>query len=200
MKRVFICVCLVIVLYSCKSGNSGSPKNTISSFIEASREGNITEVKKYITRSDVSLMEIGENLLAKFDPDGTKGMKDKMMKEFKDKTKDAKVEIKDEKIEGENATVNVEFTNNGKTETRPFSLIKEDGKWKISLVSTGMKNSGSKQKDIEEVMKNINIDSLKGSISEGMGELDKLNKDSLKKEIEEGMKEVEKLKDNPKKN
>jgi hypothetical protein len=55
-----------------------------------------------------------------------------MAKEFKEKTSNAKIEIKDEKIDGDNATVNVEFMLDGKRETRPFSLVKEDGLWKIS--------------------------------------------------------------------
>ena len=58
----------------------------------------------------------------------------------------------------------------------------------------------SKQENIQEAMKNINLDSLKGSIAEGMKELDKIDKDSLKKVMEEGMKELDKLKDTGLKN
>src|SRR6187551_304793 len=115
MKHVLSALVLAIVLFSCKSVSSGSPKDTVSSFIKAAREGNLTELKKYISKSDVSMLELGENLLAKVDPEASRNMKDKMMTEFTEKTKDAKVEIKDEKIDGDNATVNVQFTNNGKT-------------------------------------------------------------------------------------
>lgn len=199
MKKIFVCLGLLLALYSCKSGSSGSPKGTVESFIAASREGNLENIKKYLTKSDVSLMELGEGMLAKFNPDGAKDMKEKMMKGFKEKTKDAKVDVKDEKIDGDNATVNVEFTHDGKSDTRPFSLIKEDGLWKISLLSTGMRNSGSDQKDVEETMKKMNMDSLKGVISQGMEEYGKLNQDSLKKVMQEamksGMKEMEKMKD-----
>ncbi|MEJ7587512.1 MAG: DUF4878 domain-containing protein [Ferruginibacter sp.] len=196
MKKIFACVGFIMILYSCKNGVGGSPKSTVASFIEASREGDLVKVKKYITRSDVGMLEIGENFLAKFDPDG-KGMKDKMMNEFKEKTKDARVDIKDEKIDGDNATVNVEFSHEGKSETRPFSLVKEDGQWKIALLSTGMKNSGANQQDIEEKMKNLNIDSLTGTIGksmeEGMKEFNKMDKDSLKKIMEQGLKEYNKM-------
>src|SRR5690349_13810015 len=163
MKQMLSAFLLAIVLFSCKSGPSGSPKATVSSFINAAREGNLAEVKKYISKSDVSMLDIGETLLAKLDPEASKGMKDKMMKEFKEKTKDAKVEIKDEKTDGDNATVNVQFTNNGKTETHPFSLVREEGQWKISLLAGAMKYSRSDPEDIKKAMKNINIDSLKGS-------------------------------------
>ena len=198
MKRILSCICLVAVLYSCKTGSSGSPKATVSSFIEASKQGNLTDVKKYITKSDVSMLEMAEKMMEQFNPGGVKDMQDKMSKEFKDKTSNAKIDIKDEKIDGSTATVNVEFVNDGKTETHPFSLVKEDGLWKISLLSTGMKNAGSDQQDAKDAMKSMNIDSLKGAISQGMEEMKKMDKDSLKKVMEEGMKELEKLKEIPK--
>ena len=200
MKRILTFVSLIIILYSCNSTQSGSPKKTVEAFIEASKEGNIAEIKKYITKSDAGMLAIGESFLAKLDSNAGKRMMDKMSKEFKDKTKDAKIEIMDEIIDGDNATVNVQFINDGKTETRPFSLVKEDGRWKISLLSTGMKNSGTNEQDMQEVMKTVNMDSLQGSISKGMEEFNKMNKDSLKKAIEKGMKDMEKLKEVPKEN
>lgn len=219
MKRMLACLSLMIALYSCSSISSDSPKKTVASFIEAAKTGDLAEIKKYITKSDASLMDIGQSFLSKLDPEGGKNMMDKMSKEFKEKTKDAKFEIKDEKIDGDNATVNVEFMNEGKAETRPFSLVKEDGLWKVSLMSTGMKNSGGNQQDMEDAMKAMNMDSLKGAISEGMKEFNKIdkdslnkmmqegmkefnkiNQDSLKKAMDEGMKELDKLKDIPKKN
>ncbi|MBC7887396.1 MAG: DUF4878 domain-containing protein [Ferruginibacter sp.] len=198
MLKTLSCLCLLIVLYSCKNGSPGSPKKAVADFIEASRKGDITEIKKYITRSDAGLLEMGENFIASMDPDRAKEMKDKMSKQFKDKTKDAKIEIKDELVDGDNATVNVEFILDGKPETRPFSLVKEDGQWKISLLSTGMKNAGSNQQDTREAIKNLDMDSLQGAIGKGMEEFNKMNKDSLKKVIEQGMKDVEKLKKIPK--
>lgn len=188
MKRILSCFALMIVLFSCNSSKQGSPKTTVAAFIEASKTGNIAEVKKYITKSDVSLIEMGENIMARFDPSGAKDMKDKMAKEFKEKTKDAKIDIKDEKVDGDNATVNVTFAYEGKSETRPFSLVKEDGLWKVSLLSTGMKNAGNGSKD-----GNMDMDSLKKSINEGMKEFNNLDKDSLKKAIESGMQEFNKM-------
>ncbi|MCW3094070.1 MAG: hypothetical protein JWP81_5139 [Ferruginibacter sp.] len=196
MKKTLAFLCLIIILFSCKSGITGSsPTNTVKAFIEASKEGNLTEVKKYITRSDAGMLEIGESFLARLDSNAANEMKEKMSKEFKEKTKDAKIDVKNEKITGDSATVDVEFVNNGKTESRPFSLIKEEGQWKISLLSTGMKNSGSHQQEIQETIKNINMDSLQGVIAEGMKEINKIDKDSMKKMMKEGMKEVERLKD-----
>jgi hypothetical protein len=198
MKKILICICLISTLYSCKNAGTGSPKGTVASFIEASKSGNLADIKKYITKSDVSLLEMGEKMMEQFNPGGAKDMKDKMAKEFKDKTANATVEIKDEKIEGDNATVNVAFGVDGKTETRPFSLVKEEGQWKISLLSTGMKNAGANSEDSMKEMKSMNMDSIKNAIGQGMEEMKKMDKDSLKKVMDEGMKELEKLKDIPK--
>ena len=49
-------------------------------------------------------------------------------------------------------------------------------------------------------MKEVNLDSLQGTVSQGMAEFNKMDKDSLKKVIEQGMKDIEKLKDIPKGN
>ncbi|MEO6546760.1 MAG: DUF4878 domain-containing protein [Ferruginibacter sp.] len=200
MKKLLSCITLAITLFSCKNGTTTStPTNTVKAFIDASKEGNLTEVKKYITRSDAGMLEIGENFLARLDSNAANEMKETMSREFKEKTKDANIDVKNEKIAGDSATVDVQFVHNGKTEARPFSLIKEDGQWKISLLSTGMKNSGPNQQDIQATLNNINMDSLKGVIAEGMQEYNKLDKDSLQKIIDNGMKDVEKLQKLPKK-
>jgi len=193
MKKIITCLALLAVLYSCKTGSSGSPKNTVESFIEASKSGNLDEVKKYISKSDVSLLEMGQRVLANIDPAKSKEMQEKMSEKFKEKTKDAKIDIGDEKIDGNNATVNVAFMLNGKSEEHPFSLVKEDGQWKISLISTGMNNSGASDEDKDKILKNLNLDSIQGSISKGMEELNKIDKDSLKQAMNEALKEVDKL-------
>ena len=193
MKRILPFICLSLILFSCKSELSDSPKKTVTAFIEAAKTGNIAEIKNQLTQSDVVLLEIGENLLAQFDSSGSNSMKDQLAKEFSAQTKEATIEIKDDKINGNNATVNVTFSSDGRTETRPFSLLKEDGKWKISLISTGLKNAGAKEQDIKKMLQSHNLDSLKQSITKGLQEqLNSINKDSLKKVIEDRMKTIEK--------
>jgi len=185
---------VLLVLGSCNSNNAGSPKNTVSAFIDASKEGNLEEVKKHISKSDLSLIQMGENFLAALNPTGAKDMKDKMAKEFKEKTANADINIGDEKIDGDKATVDVSFKYEGKSETRPFSLIKEDGKWKVSLMSTGMKNAGTNEAEIKETIKNINIDSIQQALKMGMDEMNKIDKDSMKIMMQQAAKEIEKLK------
>lgn len=193
MKKTLPFICLFLILSSCQSELSDSPKKTVTAFIEAAKTGNIAEIKNQITQSDVGLLEIGENLLAQFDSTGSSSLKDQLAKEFSDQTKDATIEIKNDKIDGNNATVNVTFSSDGRTETRPFSLLKEDGKWKISLVSTGLQNAGVKEQEIKKMLQSHNLDSLKQSITKGLQEqLKTINKDSLKKVIEDRMKTIEK--------
>jgi hypothetical protein len=40
----------------------------VAAFIEASKQGNLEEIKKHITKSDASLLEMGENFIAKINP------------------------------------------------------------------------------------------------------------------------------------
>lgn len=196
MRKLITGLFLCVTIFSCSNGPSEvSPSKTVSSFLAASKEGNIDEVKKYITSSDVSLISLGESTLAMFDTSAGKQMKSKMAAEFKDKTKDANIEVKDETIKGDSATVNVLFDIDGNASTQPFLLVKEDGKWKISLLSTGLQNSGMKPKDLENLMNNVNIDSIRQAVTEGMKEYNKLDKDSLQKLIDDEMKGLEKLKE-----
>jgi hypothetical protein len=198
MKKILIFICFLSILNSCKNASSVSPKAAVAAFIEASKTGNIAEIKKHITQSDAGLLDIGQSFLAKLDSGKANEIQDKIAKELKDKTKDAKIEIKDEKIDGDNATVNVEFLLNGKTEIRPFSLVKEDGLWKVSLISTGMNNAGVNQKDALEQMKGMDMDSIKNAVDKGMEEFNKIDKDSLNKVMKDAMKELDKLKEIPK--
>lgn len=193
MKKLIAFLALAIVLYSCQNGGTGSPKGAVESFIEAAKTGNLDEVKKHISKSDASMLEIGQSFLAKMNPEQAKEMKDKMAEKFRENTKGAKIEIIDEKIDGDNATVNVSFTHDGQTREQPFSLVKEDGQWKVSLISTGMNSSGMSQDQKDKLMENMNLDTIQGAIGKGMDEFNKMDKDSLKNAIREAMKEVNKL-------
>ena len=188
MKNIFICCTLAIMLFGC-STNSGSPKGTVTAFIETLKKGDIEGIKKLITKSDVSLLEFAEKMGNTFGQG--KNIQEDMRKEFMDKSKNISFDVKDEKIEGDNATVNVAITQDAKTTTQPFRLLKEDGSWKVSLTSTGL-NMAGKEGDLNNP--NINMaDTLK----KGMEQLKNINTDSLQKLMNEGM---EKLKEMQKKN
>ncbi len=194
MRKLFAILLVSTLLYSCRSAQSGTPTAAVNSFIEAARTGDFEEIKKHISQQDISLMEMGQRFLSNVDSNAANEMKNKFSNEFKEKVKDVRIDVKKETVDGNKATVDVQFTHEGKTDTKPFSLVKEDGQWKISLMSTGMDLSGTNKAEVEEAMKSINIDSLQNAVKEEMGEMSKLDKDSLNKVINEGMKELEKLK------
>ena len=108
-----------------------------------------------------------------------------MGEEFKSKVKDVKYTLKNEKVDGDKATVDAEVTEGEKTDTHTFNLVKEEGAWKISLINSGgmfnsMKgNMGPDSKDIEaglEKLKQMDPDSLKALMKKGMEAMDSMKK------------------------
>jgi len=186
MKKIIGFLGIVVLLAACK-GDTSSPKGTVTAFIEAMKKGDITAVKKLITKSDLSMLTMAETMAKNFGQD--LNIDEKMKKDFAEKSKDVSFTVKDEKITGNDAEVNVEVTDKGTTETHPFKLVKEDGSWKISLISTGMSMSGSKDGD----MHNMNADSINAKIKEGMEEMKNMSSDSLQKMMQQGMDEMKKL-------
>jgi hypothetical protein len=149
------------------------------------KNGNVEDVKKFITKKDVAFLESAEKFVTSVDPEAVKKMKTKMGDEFKAKVKDVKYTLKNEKIDGDKATVDAEVTEEGKQKTHTFNLVKEDGAWKISLLNSGdgmfnsMKgNMGPDHKDIEEgleKLKNMNPDSLRMLMQKGLQALDSMS-------------------------
>ena len=108
-----------------------------------------------------------------------------MADEFKEKVKNVSYKLKNEKIDGDNATVDAEVTENGKTETHAFNLVKEDGAWKIALSKSGdgMFNSmkgdrGPGEPDLKEAMEKLN----------------KMDKDTLKMLMEKASQVLDSIK------
>ena len=199
MKKIIVIISLLAVFTGCSNTASNSPKAVVASFIEASKKGDMESLKKYITSQDISLLEMAESFTNQFDTAKGSKMKDKMASEFKDKMKEVTVDIKEEKIEGDNATVNADFISNGKKEGHPFILKKENNQWKISLMSTGMGASGMSQEKMDEGMKQMkegfkNMDGLKDSISKAMDKMKNINTDSLKQLLKDSKVDLDKIK------
>jgi hypothetical protein len=170
MKKIFLILSVITASASCKHADTNSPTAAIDGMFTAMKNGNIEETKKFISRSDVAMLEAGESLMSSIDPEAVKKMKEKMTNEFKEKVKNVSYTLKNEKINGDNATVDVEVTENGKKEAHTFDLVKEEGTWKIALSKSGeMFNSmkgdmGPRKKDLRdgiEKLENMHPDSLK---------------------------------------
>lgn len=190
MKKLILGFCLLAGIAACNThADMTSPSGTIDAMFTSMKNGNMDDIKKFITKKDVQFLESAEKLVTSVDPDAVAKMKSKMGDEFKNKVKDVKYTLKNEKVDGDKATVDAEVTENGKTDTHTFNLVKEDGAWKISLLNSGdgMFNSmkgdmGPGSQDIEkglEKLKNMNPDSLKMLMQKGMDAMD-----SMKKEME----------------
>ena len=186
MKKVLFALCFVAGLASCNSSDQGSsPTAAIDAMFTAMKNGNMDDIKKFITNKDVEFLESAEKLATSIDPDMIKKMKTEMGEEFKSKVKDVKYTLKNEKVDGDKATVDAEVTEGEKTDTHTFNLVKEEGAWKISLINSGgmfnsMKgNMGPDSKDIEaglEKLKQMDPDSLKALMKKGMEAMDSMKK------------------------
>ena len=151
----------------------------------AMKNGQIDDFKKFITKNDAAMIEEGMRLANSIDSNLVKKAKETMADEFKEKVKNVSYKLKNEKIDGDNATVDAEVTENGKTETHAFNLVKEDGAWKIALSKSGdgMFNSmkgdrGPGEPDLKEAMEKLN----------------KMDKDTLKMLMEKASQVLDSIK------
>jgi hypothetical protein len=172
IKKILPALLVLTWLVSCKSKDSIiSPTTAVDSMFNAMKSGDFEATKKFISRNDLAMLEAAEQFMNSVDPDGIKKMKEKMAANFREKSKSISYKLKNEKITGDNATVDVEVTEeNGKSGSHTFNLVKEEGTWKIALSRSGemfnsMKgNLGRKERGLEdglEKLKNMPPDSLK---------------------------------------
>ena len=159
MKKIILLLCIATGFAACNTKNDqGSPTAAIDGMFMAMKNGNMEDIKKFITKKDVAFMESAEKFAASIDPQAIEKMKAKMTDQFKEKVKNVKYTLKNEKVDGDKATVDAEVTDNGKIDTHTFNLVKEEGAWKISLI-----NSGDGM-----------FNSMKGNMGAGKGDLKKL--------------------------
>jgi hypothetical protein len=184
MKKILLFLSVAILFMACNSGGN-SPKATVEAMFAAMKTGNLDDMKKFITKSDVAMLEAAEKFMGALDPEAVKKAREKMTTEFKDKVKDVTYVVKDEKITGDNATVTAEITQNGKTESQNFDLVKEDGAWKISFMKSGF--SGGDKANMDEEMKNLNADSIASKIKQGMEQMKDVNMDSMRQEMNKAL-------------
>ena len=98
---------MITVLAGCKE--PGTPTAVMDGMFTAMKKGNIDEMKKLITKTDVAMLEAAEKFMNSVDPEGIKKIKDKITDEIKDKTKTIEYSLKNEKIDGDHATVEAEI-------------------------------------------------------------------------------------------
>lgn len=187
MKKVFLVFSIIIGLASCTTKDTTTPSSTIDGMFTAMKNGNIEDMKKFVSKNDVALFESAEEIMKNVNPEGVQRMKDSVTANFKEKVKNVTYTLKNEKINGNTATVDAEVTEGGKTESHTINLLKEDGAWKVSMMNSGggMFNSmkGNMGKDGPagmqeglERLKNMPPDSLRKLMDKGLQMLDSMNR------------------------
>ena len=125
---------LAIGLASC---SRSSPTATFKAFFEAQQKKDVAGMKKTLSKGSMTMLEKGAKQQNKsVDQAITEGFNNPASKT------DKIPELRNEKIEGETATLEVQDEQSKKWETVYF--VKEDGNWKLAL-----------DKTVEEMMKKI---------------------------------------------
>ena len=89
MKKIIVLLCLVTGFAACNTKtDQTSPTASIDAMFTAMKNGNMDDIKKFITKKDVAFLETAEKFITSVDPDAIKKMKTKMGDEFKAKVKD----------------------------------------------------------------------------------------------------------------
>lgn len=183
MKKILLALCIVTCLAGCSS-ETAPPTATIDGMFAAMKSGNIDSMKKFITKSDASMMEAAEKILASVNPEAVKTIKERIITEFKKRADSVQYKLKNQKIDGDNATVEAEVTYEGKTDSHTFELVKEDGAWKIALSKPG--------NDMFNSMKG-NMGPDRPDLKTGMEKLQKMDKDTLKMLLDKGVQALDSL-------
>jgi hypothetical protein len=184
LKKILLAFCITAGFTACKNNPSGSPKATIDGMFTVMKNGDIDGMKKFITRADLSNFETLEKIGNNADSGMVKTIKDKITEKLREELKTVSYTLKNEKIDGDNATIEAEVTKEGKTAPHTFELVKEEDGWKIALSKPGneMFNSmkgnmgperGDMLKNLEK-LKNMNPDSLKMLINKANQVMDSL--------------------------
>jgi Domain of unknown function (DUF4878) len=127
---------IVLAIVACKMGSS-SPSATFKAFFEAQKKKDVAAIKKTLSKASMLMLEkiakeqnktVDKALTEAFE---TPGGKEETMPE-----------TRNEKIDGDNATLEVQNKENKKWDKLFF--VKEDSEWKIAL-----------DKTIEEIFKNL---------------------------------------------
>lgn len=179
MKKILFAIVMLstVSLFSCNSGG-GDPKAVLGQFFDALSKNDIEAARKLATKDSKQMIDMMEM-----------GMKMAKDKKESDKFKKENMEIGEAKIDGDKAVVPVKEKESG--ESLNYTLKKEDGGWKVafdkaSVMSMGMEkmqekgmNPADSLDKAMDKLKDMNMDSIKDKMKEGMEKLD-----SAKKELD----------------
>lgn len=134
-KSIFAALLLFAVVLACNV--SSTPTKTFKAFFEASKKKDVPAIKKTLSKPSLAMLEKAakskDKDLDQFIGEGFNGPGSKFEK---------LPEIRDEKIDGDNATI--EIKDEGMKNWEKMYFVKEDREWKIAL-----------DKTIEEMLKKL---------------------------------------------
>jgi hypothetical protein len=175
MNKLFLSLITIctLLLFSCKNNGGGDPKAVLAEFIDALGKKDMATARTLATAESKSMLDLMEM-----------GMKSDSSESLKyDKSK---MEFGEAKIEGDKATVPVKETTSG--ETINYTLKKEEGSWKVAFDKSSLMNIGMEKMN----EKGINpMDSLQS----GLDKLNEMDVDSIKQGMREGMKMLDSVND-----
>ncbi|MBK8610421.1 MAG: DUF4878 domain-containing protein [Chitinophagaceae bacterium] len=178
MKKMILAICLFTFLAGCKNEPETPPTAVLEDMFAAMKQGNLESMKNYITKQDIAMLDAAEKIMTGVDPEGMKDIKTRIVDELKENAKDIRFTLKNEKIDGDHATVDAEIINTAptgdsvkKNMTQTFELVKENNAWKIALSKPGNAMFNS--------MKG-NMGAKRGDLKDGLEKLQKMDPDSLK--------------------
>jgi hypothetical protein len=115
---------VILALSACSLLNRSTPTATFKAFYEASNKKDVAGMKKALSKGTLDMFD----KLAKEQNKST----DELLKSFDKEDKNQKMpETRNEKINGDTATLEVKNDKTDKWDTLPF--VKENGEWKIAL-------------------------------------------------------------------
>lgn len=134
-KPLFAISLCVLALLACKLGSS-SPTATFKAFFEAQKKSDVPAIKKTLSKASLALLEKAAKAQ-------NKTLDAAITEAFAGGSKtEALPESRNEKIDGDNATL--EIKDAGMKNWEKMYFVKEDREWKIAL-----------DKTIEEMLKKI---------------------------------------------
>jgi hypothetical protein len=132
MKNLKLCFAVGLVAFAvagCKFMSSSSPTSTFKAFYEAQKKKDVEGMKKSLSKGSLAMMEKAAKEQNKtVDKALTEGLDSPAGKS------DKMPETRNEKIDGNNATLEVQDEDSKKWDMVYF--VKEDNDWKIALDKT----------------------------------------------------------------
>lgn len=130
-----VALALVLAVSACSLLGGSTPTTTFKAFFEASKKRDAAAIKKTLSKGTLDMFD----KLAKEQNKST----DDLLKTMDKDDKEQKIpETRNEKINGDTATIEIKNEKSEKWDTLPF--VKENGDWKIAF-----------DKFLEDMMKSV---------------------------------------------